>query len=82
MEMKRILLASFYFINSVLIAKYCWFPQHPNPVLNHLSSIKFIDAKIGYAVGAGVCIIKSTNGGISWIQKSFGDGNRNIGYMN
>jgi photosystem II stability/assembly factor-like uncharacterized protein len=42
-----------------------WFFQNPLPTVNILKSVRFINAKTGFAVGANN-IIKTSNGGANW----------------
>jgi len=47
-----------------------WFWQNPLPQGNPLTSVKFISSDVGWAVGLGGTIIKTTNGGINWAIQS------------
>jgi photosystem II stability/assembly factor-like uncharacterized protein len=48
-----------------------WFWQNPLPTGNSLNEICFIDIDIGWAVGAGGTILKTTDGGYGWtVQRS------------
>lgn len=55
------------FIPSLVTAG--WFWQNPRPQGNSLWCVYFIDNSIGYAVGAGGTILKTTDGGLSWINQ-------------
>ena len=52
-----------------------WFCQNPSPVGNPLEDCCFVNESTGYAVGWDGVIIKTTNGGINWIQQ-YSAGNR------
>ena len=43
-----------------------WFWQNPLPQGNGLNRVKFVSSEVGWAVGGGGIIIKTTNGGINW----------------
>jgi photosystem II stability/assembly factor-like uncharacterized protein len=49
-----------------------WFWQNPMPQGNHLNSIKFISDEIGWAVGDYGTIIRTMDGGATWIQQFSG----------
>jgi photosystem II stability/assembly factor-like uncharacterized protein len=49
-----------------------WFWQNPLPQGNGLNKVEFISPSIGWAVGEAGTIIKTTNGGISWIPQTSG----------
>ena len=53
------------------LANAQWSWQNPYPTGNWLNSVKFISSNVGYAVGSGGEILKTTNGGTDWaLQKS------------
>ena len=64
----------FLFIAFVLIqfttpAQQGWFYQSPDPTFENLNSVFFVNNNIGWAVGSANTIIKTTDGGESWINK-------------
>jgi photosystem II stability/assembly factor-like uncharacterized protein len=59
------------FILSISIdAQEGWFWQNPLPQGNDLSSISFSNSQYGFAVGKGNTVLKTTDGGMNWIQLS------------
>ncbi|RPI15331.1 MAG: T9SS C-terminal target domain-containing protein [Ignavibacteriae bacterium] len=55
-----------------LYSQFGWYWSYPNPVGSHLEDVFFINVNTGYAVGWNGSIIKTTNGGINWIQTEIG----------
>jgi photosystem II stability/assembly factor-like uncharacterized protein len=55
-----------------LIAEAGWFWQNPLPQGEHLYCVNFVTEDIGYAVGRAGTVIKTTNGGSSWILQNPG----------
>jgi hypothetical protein len=49
-----------------------WFWQNPKPTGNTLRSVCFIDTTIGYTVGDLGTLLKTTDGGVSWIDRNRG----------
>jgi len=49
-----------------------WFWQNPLPQGNELKAVKFIDQNTGLAVGIKGTIIKSTDGGLNWVNLNSG----------
>ena len=47
-----------------------WFWQNPLPQGNALQSVNFISADVGWAVGRGGTVLKTTNGGNNWTIQS------------
>ncbi|MDP3582630.1 MAG: YCF48-related protein, partial [Ignavibacteria bacterium] len=54
----------------LLNAQWTW--QNPLPQGNSLSSIHFADANLGWILGGGGTILKTTNGGENWMSQSSG----------
>jgi photosystem II stability/assembly factor-like uncharacterized protein len=69
--MKRFILFLFVF-GTVSQAQYNWFWQNPLPQGNHLNDVKFISSTTGWAVGEYGTILKTTNGGTTWIIQQSG----------
>ena len=85
---------TFYFalflLFTISITQAQWTNQNPVPNGNHLYSNFFIDDNIGWVVGSGGFIKKTTNAGLDWIQQSSGTTltlksvqfiNQNIGWI-
>jgi photosystem II stability/assembly factor-like uncharacterized protein len=70
--MKTLLLISVLLVLSAGFAQAGWFWQNPKPQGNMLNSVYFVDQATGYAVGNAGTIIKTTDGGISWIRQTSG----------
>ncbi len=49
-----------------------WIWQNPLPQGHHLRDVSFIDANIGIAVGTGGTILRTTDGGATWVSQSSG----------
>jgi len=47
---------------------WCW--QRPQPTGNDIEDISFIDASTGWAVGDAGQILKTTDGGVSWVNQA------------
>ena len=60
----------FFLVTQICLAQ--WFWQNPLPQGNHLASVKFISSTVGWAVGSGGTILRTTDGGINWMQQSSG----------
>ncbi len=58
----------FIFVSSLFAQG--WFLQNPIPQTNSLASVHFIDQNTGWTVGQDGTILKTTNGGVSWISQS------------
>ncbi|HRH34909.1 MAG TPA: YCF48-related protein, partial [Catalimonadaceae bacterium] len=70
--MKTILFSSILILHSVLSFGQGngWEWQNPLPQGNTLNDIFFIDGQTGWAVGRRGTIIKTTDGGVTWENKS------------
>lgn len=69
--MKKIILILIIIHCSLLIANAQWFTQQSGTT-NPLYDIEFINKNTGWCCGDGGYIIKTTNGGVNWIQQSNG----------
>ena len=69
--MKKILLILLLIHCTFLIAGAQWFTQQSGTT-SALYDIEFINDKTGWCCGDGGYIIKTTNGGMNWIQQGFG----------
>ena len=49
-----------------------WYWQNPLPQGNHLSGVSFTDANTGTAVGGNGAILRTTDGGITWVSQTSG----------
>jgi photosystem II stability/assembly factor-like uncharacterized protein len=49
-----------------------WFPQNSNMQGTNLNCVKFVSTMVGWAVGNGGAIIKTTDGGTTWLPQSGG----------
>jgi len=49
-----------------------WCQQNPIPTGNELRAVIFIDANIGVAVGDGGTILRTTDGGATWLVRPSG----------
>ena len=67
--MKKIFCSFFlsFLLQQSALTQEGWFWQNPLPQGNDLNSICFIDANIGTAVGPGGTILRTTNGGVTFI---------------
>ena len=70
--MKKLLLFSCVFILSSFSIYPQWFWQNPLPQGNTLLSVKFISSTAGWAVGQDGTILRTTNGGTTWIPQTSG----------
>src|SRR3989304_4042024 len=52
------------------LAQSGWVWQNPLPQTNNLWDADFVNSDVGWAVGEGGTIIKTTNGGVSWLNQS------------
>lgn len=68
-EMKNILFAFILPISITFQINAQWFQQSSGTTFD-LHSVSFINENNGIAVGDGPIILKTTNGGVSWIQQS------------
>ncbi len=68
--MKTLLQTLFFFLLVTQICFAQWFWQNPLPQGNHLNSTYFVDSNIGWAVGVGGTILKTTDGGGSWVNQT------------
>ncbi len=69
--MKRIF-AVIIIINCINVTNAQWFWQNPLPTGNSLQSVKFISTTVGWAVGVGGTILRTTDGGTTWTLQSSG----------
>src|SRR2546423_46327 len=68
-----VLLISFLFVcTGTSFAQLEWSWQNPLPQGNTLEAVKFIDANTGIAVGEKGTILRTTDGGATWIFHSIG----------
>jgi hypothetical protein len=67
--MRTVKISLLVFILSISISAQNtgWFWQNPLPQGNTLNSVQLVSADIGWAVGDGGTILKTTDGGLSWI---------------
>src|SRR4030066_1977700 len=71
--MRTLKISLLVFILSITIsAQEGWFWQNPIPPGNSLLSVEFINTTIGFAVGDESMILKTTDGGNTWIMKDVG----------
>jgi photosystem II stability/assembly factor-like uncharacterized protein len=63
------------FLLSADVVKAQWIPQYTGTSVN-LYDIEFINENTGWAVGDGGVCLKTTNGGINWIQQNQPVGNK------
>ncbi len=49
-----------------IYAQSGWQWQNPLPQGNDLTNVKFVNSRIGYAVGKSNTVLKTTNGGLNW----------------
>lgn len=64
--------AGILFFNGIAIPQASWNFIHPVPTGNRLNSISFFESKTGYSAGSTGTVIKTTDGGISWIRENSG----------
>lgn len=62
---------SVFFCSNLAHSQSGWFWQNPLPQGNDLLSVKFLNQNTGFVVGNAGCFMKTTNGGITWIDKYF-----------
>ena len=72
----KTLYISFLLLLTFSLTQAQWSWQNPLPQGNDLTSVNFIDANIGWAVGDLGAIIRTTDGGTNWISQSIGTYNR------
>jgi hypothetical protein len=70
--MKKILLLTIAFVLAGLYSFAQWEWQNPSPQGSWLNSVVFTDVNTGYAVGDWGTIIKTINGGTTWITQPSG----------
>ncbi|MDP3830118.1 MAG: YCF48-related protein, partial [Ignavibacteriaceae bacterium] len=71
---KNILLLIFaFFVSTVVAQDWSW--QNPLPQGNNLMASKFVSETIGYIVGDGGTIIKTSNSGDNWVLQNSGTKN-------
>jgi hypothetical protein len=58
----------FFLITKIISAQWYW--QYPLPAGNALWSVSFTDANFGTAVGDAGTILRTTDGGNTWINQS------------
>lgn len=68
--MKNIFILFLFIFNSNIFSQ--WFWQNPLPQGSPLSSVYFLNSNIGWSVGAFGVILKTTDGGINWVNQSGG----------
>ena len=72
--MRTLKISLLVFILSITIsAQQQWFWQNPLPQGNTLHSVQLVYENVGWAVGDGGTILKTTNGGFSWIFQSISE---------
>jgi len=73
--MKNLCIISFLIILSAsnIFSQSGWFWQNPLPTGNDLIKIQFVNSSIVFTVGRQGSILKSTDGGINWLDLSFKD---------
>ena len=70
-----------YLVLTIAILLLCntanaqWFWQNPLPQGHLLKSVKFVSSNIGWAVGESGALIKTTNGGETWLVQPTGINN-------
>jgi photosystem II stability/assembly factor-like uncharacterized protein len=57
-----------------------WSYKYETPSNEHLSRIQFVNDNVGWAVGDGGLILKSTDGGESWFEQNSGTGKAFFGF--
>ena len=96
MKIKRVLYRActiMLMLASTGMSQSGWVWQNPLPQGNHLSSVSFVDANIGTAVGDAGTILRTTDGGATWTPQqsnttswlfgvSFGDANHGVAVGN
>ncbi|HZV13282.1 MAG TPA: YCF48-related protein, partial [Candidatus Kapabacteria bacterium] len=74
--MKRIAVSLLFFTIAVSLHAQVWTWQHPKPQGNNLNGVAFYtDTKNGYAVGDNGTILKTTDGGTTWVAQNSGTNN-------
>ena len=58
----------FIILYSSTIYSQGWFWQNPLPTGNPLQGVNFYSSEIGWTVGYSGTILKTTNGGLTWIS--------------
>ena len=72
--MRTLKISLLVFILSITIsAQQEWFWQNPLPQGNTLHSVQLVSANVGWALGDGGTILKTTDGGLSWISQSISE---------
>ena len=46
-----------------------WVVQNPLPASSNLNSVYFFNDTVGIALGSGGKLLKTTNGGVNWIER-------------
>jgi len=70
--MKKYFTASLIFLFVFTSTSYSQWIQQTTGTTSWLQSIHFINADVGWAVGTGGKILKTTNGGTSWVTQTSG----------
>ena len=58
-----------------MIASYSfpqWKLQNPKPVADNLSDVQFLNDQLGWSVGGNGAIVKTSDGGITWVVQESG----------
>jgi hypothetical protein len=66
-----LLLSVFFLLANISSAQLIW--QNPLPQGNHIYSVQFTDSQTGWATGYYGNILKTTNGGITFVSKIFSE---------
>ena len=67
-----IILVNLLFFFNLVYCQTEWYWQNPLPTGNHLLSTFFVDDNTGWAVGNSGTVVKTSDGGSSWISQTSG----------
>ena len=59
-----------FFSTSLLIAQSGWYWSNPKPQGNYLFGVFFTDANTGTVVGADGTILRTTTGGVEFVEQN------------
>ena len=68
--MKKLLLITCVFLLFNLYIYPQWYWQNPLPQGNSLQSVKFVSSTVGFTVGQSGTILKTTDGGTTWVSET------------
>ena len=68
--MKKLLIITYVVFLYSLKTYPQWYWQNPLPQGNSLQSVNFVSSTVGFTVGQGGAILKTTDGGTTWVSQT------------